>query len=318
MQNCNISPENMMVGSTLTPDKYPKYIYNVSWDDNNPRSKRAIQLLDPDHSVTIEKAKAICMDVHDILADRWKETLRDAVKSAGNAHMKNADFAAAVKAILDWDGQFLPESTATPVYKFWRLKCGDKMNLAPLGKNQPLDAAANAKLLDLLAKTIADMQKHYGKWNVAWGDIHKVGRGEIYFPVGGADFKSGDREANFSETLFDVSSKEDPDHPGHFIANNGSMATILMFFYKDGVRSFTCTPWGQSADPHSPHYMDQGQKLYSKRHMKPTWWSEADLLKHVESKTVLPIPDGEPKTQAPSDGSKATERSKIENRKPKV
>ena len=144
-------------------------------------------------------------------------------------------------------------------------------------------------MLDLLAATIAEMQKRYGKWNVAWGEIHKVGRGGVYFPVGGADFKSGDREANFSETLFDVNSKEDPAHPGHFIANNGSMATILMFFHKDGVQSFTCTPWGQSADPHSPHYMDQGEKLYSKRQMKPTWWSEAELLQHVESKTVLEI-----------------------------
>jgi acyl-homoserine lactone acylase PvdQ len=289
MQNCNISPENMMVGSTLTPDKYPKYIYNVSWDDNNPRSKRAIELLDPDHHVTEEKAKAICMDVHDIKADMWKQALRDAIKSSGAEHMKNADFAAAVAAILDWDGQYLPKSTATPVYKFWRLKAGKALNLAPLGKKKPLDAATNAKLLDLLAETIADMQKRYGKWNIAWGELHKVGRGGVYFPVGGADYDSGDKEANFSETLFDVRCKDDPDHAGHFIANNGSMATILMFFYKDGVRSFTCTPWGASADPKSPHYMDQGEKLYSKRQMKPTWWAEADLMPHVESKTVLDI-----------------------------
>src|SRR5580704_10180378 len=289
MQNCNVSPENMMVGSTLTPDKYPKYIYNVSWDDNNPRSKRAIQLLDPDHSVAEAKAKAICMDVHDVLADTWKQALRDAVKSSGAEHMKNADFAAAVQAILDWDGQYLPETTATPVYKFWRLKCGEKLNLAPLGKKQSLDSATNAKILDLLADTIAEMQKRYGKWNIAWGEIHKVGRGGIYFPVGGAEFKSGDREANFSETLFDVNSKEDPKQPGRFIAMNGSMATILMFFHKDGVRSFTVTPWGESSDPKSPHYMDQGEKLYSKRQMKPTWWNEAELQQHVESKTVLEI-----------------------------
>jgi acyl-homoserine-lactone acylase len=290
MENCNVSPANMMVGSTLTPDKYPKYIYNVSWDDNNPRSKRAIQLLDADHSVTIDKAKAIVTDVHDILADTWKQALRDALKTSGGDHMKNADFAAAVEAILAWDGQFLPDSKSTCVYKFWRLKCGNKLNLAPLGKHQPLDAATNAKLLDLLAETIADMQKRYGKWDIAWGDIHKVGRGGIYFPVGGCDFQSGNKEANFTETLFDVNSKEDPAHPGHYIANNGTMSAILMFFYKDGIHSFTCTPWGVSADPHSPHYMDQGEKLYSKRQMKPTWWSEAELLKHVESKIVLDIP----------------------------
>ena len=46
MQNCNISPDTMMVDSPLTPKiKYPDYIYNVSWDTNNPRGRRTVQLL---------------------------------------------------------------------------------------------------------------------------------------------------------------------------------------------------------------------------------------------------------------------------------
>src|SRR4029077_18839315 len=90
MQNCNISPANMMVGSTLTPDKYLPYIYNVSWDDYNPRNKRAIQLLDADHSVTQEKAISYAMDVRDILAEMWKQALRDAVATVGSEHMKSA------------------------------------------------------------------------------------------------------------------------------------------------------------------------------------------------------------------------------------
>jgi acyl-homoserine-lactone acylase len=290
MQNCNISPENMMIGSTLTPDKYPRYIYNVSWDTNNPRSRRIVELLDADHSVTQQRAISYAMDVNDILAETWKQALRHAIAEAGTQHMQRADFAAAVHAILIWDGQYLPESTATPVYKFWRLKCGQKLDLKPLALHKPLDRVTNQKLLDLLAETIAEMQKRYGKWNVPWGQIHRVGRGGKLFPVGGAEFSTGDREANFSETLFDVNSKEDPDRPGYYIANNGSMATMIMFFHKDGIRSFTCTPWGQSGDPTSPHYMDQGEKLYSKRQMKPTWWSEAEAVQHAESKTLLEIP----------------------------
>ncbi|HET6323440.1 MAG TPA: penicillin acylase family protein [Planctomycetaceae bacterium] len=289
MQNCNISPANMMIGSSMTPDKYPSYIYNVSWDDNNPRGKRIVELLNPDHCVTKDQAISFTTDVKDILADMWKATLRTAVDAAGSERMKDPEFAAAVAAIEDWDGRYLPEYKATAVYKFWRLKCGKSVDLSPLAHKKPLDDAANKKLVDLLAETIAEMKTRYGKWDVAWGDIHKVGRGGQYFPVGGCDYDSGDKGANFSETLFDVKSKEDPKHPGRYVAYNGSMATILMFFHKDGVRSFTVTPWGQNSDPKSPHYMDQGEKLYSKRQMKPTWWSEAELQKHVESKTVLEI-----------------------------
>jgi len=35
--------------------------------------------------------------------------------------------------------------------------------------------------------------------------------------------------------------------------------------------------------------MDQGQKLYSPRQLKPTWWNKADLLKNVKSKKVLTL-----------------------------
>ena len=69
------------------------------------------------------------------------------------------------------------------------------------------------------------------------------------------------------------------------------MATLLMFFHKDGVESYICIPWGQSADPESPHYMDQGEKLYSKLKMKPNWWKKEDLMPHVESTTELTVPE---------------------------
>jgi acyl-homoserine lactone acylase PvdQ len=69
------------------------------------------------------------------------------------------------------------------------------------------------------------------------------------------------------------------------------MAVILMFFKDGKVESFTCTPWGQSAHPDSPHHADQAEKLYSPRRMKPTWWDEADLAHHLESTRRFTLPD---------------------------
>ena len=62
-----------------------------------------------------------------------------------------------------------------------------------------------------------------------------------------------------------------------------------MFFHPDGIQSLTCTPWGQSANPKSPHYADQGEKLYSKLQMKPTWWTEKELRQNLESTRTLAI-----------------------------
>ncbi len=42
MENCNISPQFMMEGSPMLPDKYPSYLYNVSWDSRNSRGDRTL------------------------------------------------------------------------------------------------------------------------------------------------------------------------------------------------------------------------------------------------------------------------------------
>lgn len=293
MQNCNISPTNMMVDSPLTADRYPPYIFNVSWDSNNPRGRRTVELLHPNTQVTEQDAIAYTLDIHDRLAVTWQRELRAALATEPAREANDPEFKRAASAILAWDGNFTPAATATVLYKFWRLKCGEQCDLSPLGKGQPLDAGTRSQILDLLRLTMDEMVARYGKWDVPWGEVHVVGRGGKYFPVGGADFSSGDKEANFSETLFDVRSTEDPDQAGRYIANSGSMAMILMFFDKTGVRSFTCTPWGQSADPKSPHYMDQGEKLYSQRQIKPSYWTKAELMENLESTKQLSFPGQE-------------------------
>ena len=65
------------------------------------------------------------------------------------------------------------------------------------------------------------------------------------------------------------------------------MSMVLMFFHEDGVESYTCTQWGQSANPKSPHHVDQAEQLYSQRKFKQVWSNEEELLEHVKSKTVL-------------------------------
>jgi acyl-homoserine-lactone acylase len=290
MQNCNISPANMMEDSPLIPERYLSHVYNVSWDSNNPRGKRTIDLLKNNPSVTLEDAMGITLDVYDILAVTWQNELRDTVAQHGSTYASDSKFQQAVNAILQWDGEFTPEATSTVLYKMWRLKCGDKLDLSPLGRGESLPEDTRVQALKFLRETIDEVEKIYGRWDVPWGEVHVVGRAGKYFPVGGADFSSGDKEANFSETLLDVRCSPDPEKPGRFIADNGSMALILMFFDESGVRSFTCTPWGQSANPESPHFMDQGEHLYSKRKMKPTWWTKDELMRNLSSTKKLQLP----------------------------
>jgi acyl-homoserine lactone acylase PvdQ len=289
MQNVNISPENMMVDSPLTPDKYPDYIFNVTWDFDNPRSRRIVPLLDADDSVTKEDAMAIAMDVYDVLAEPWQEALREAVGQMGSGKMEEETFAAAVNAVLEWDGNFTRDATATTLYKNWRIAADEEVDVEAIRDGKDLPMEDQIVLLDLLDRAIAEMVDTYGKWDVAWGDVHKVGRGGQLYGVGGADFAGNSDAPNMTETLFDVKTRPDKDNPGQFIAYSGSHHTMLMFMHPEGIESYSIQQWGNSGDPASPHYMDQGRELYSKRTMKPTWWDKEDLMDNVASEYTLTV-----------------------------
>jgi acyl-homoserine lactone acylase PvdQ len=245
-----------------------------------------VALLDAEDKVTREEAIAYTVDVYDILAEPWQ----NALKTATQDKSLDGDVAKVVGDILAWDGHYTPDSKGTPFLKNWRLKCADAINVAAVAAGEPLSPEDNAKMIMLLEETIAEMKEQYGTIDVSWGDVHVVGRGGKYFPGTGADFGGSTDGFNFTETLFDVRYRQDSEDPKRHVANNGSMATLLMFFSEDGVESYSVVPWGQSGDPESPHYMDQGEQLYTQRKMKPTWWARASLEGHIKSEKVLTLP----------------------------
>jgi len=287
MQNCNISPENMLVDSPLTPDKYPDYIYNVSWDTMNPRGQRAIELLHNDDSVTEEDALRFVFDVTDVLADEWQEALRRAMQQVGDEYESKPQLASVAKAILTWDGQFTAESRPTMLYKTWRELATRDVDLSAVIESDQPPADEQRKLLDKLVEAIDHLSEQYGRWEVPWGEVHKIGRRGRYFPVAGTDFGGRRTPLNYTENLFDVSYRPLPDDPKTQVAYKGSMSMILMFFTPEGIRSKTCVCWGQSGHPDSPHYVDQSERLYSQRKMKPTWWTFDELKPNIASTKVF-------------------------------
>lgn len=287
MQNCNISPATMMVGSPMTADRYVSYLYNVDWDKNNPRGKRMTALLDAATNMSREEAKAIAMDVYDILAKPWQAAVADAVAAHGAALADAPDAQAAAADIAAWNGEFTQDSTAATVMWRLRLKAQGSIDTQAIADGGKLSAEDAGKLAGLLAEAVAEMRETYGKFPVTWGETHVVGRAGRYFPYDGADFGRG---PIFTETVRDVESREDPPGSGRHVARSGSMAAMIIFFTPDRVDAYTCTPWGQSADPASPHHTDQAEKLYSKRQFKPTWFAKADLMENVTSEKVLTVP----------------------------
>lgn len=287
-QNCNVSPEVMFKGSPMTPDKYKPYIFNVTWDYMTPRGARLLELLDVDSSVTKEEAMTYALDVYDILAKPWQEALRAAIAATGESRMSDPEFAKAVDAILAWDGQFTRESVAAPIIRYWRSKCDKVLPVVDMADGIPLTRDQQSKLLDMLAEALAEMKTKYGDRDVIWGDINRVGRGGKYFASPGVELGGWSQKA-MTETVMDVGSREEPPGSGLYVADNGTSSVLLTFLRPGGLESYSLVSWGQSADPDSPHFLDQAEKLYVERKFKPTWFRRDELMQHLESEKTLVI-----------------------------
>ena len=290
-QNCNVSPAVMMRDSPMTEQVYTEhpYLYNVSWDASSPRGIRLVELLDADDSVTKDEAMEYTLNVYDVLAKPWQDALQAAADAAAD-RMADPELAEAVRMILEWDGEFTRECAACPLVKFWRLKCEKAIDVAAVIEGRPLSDEDQAKMLDALKQVLADVKQTYGTLDVTWGDINLIGRGGRHFPCPGADFGRGPDKIDLTETVMDVSVREEEEGSGKYVAYNGSSSIMLSFLHEDGIESYSCINWGQSGDTASPHYMDQGERLYANRNFKPTWFRKEDLLQNIESETIIPIP----------------------------
>jgi acyl-homoserine-lactone acylase len=295
MQNCNIAPDVMMVNSPLTADKTLPYLYGSSAGAMNPRGARAVQLLQADDSVTIEDARAYATDVHPYGVERWVEVLRRADAAFGAGHQSDADYAKGVKELLAWDGALRRDSPAALKYYYWRRQLVEDHGApavadaarridyypAALGKPAPAVDLSDDELqaaVDSFASALARLKADRGSLDATYGDMFRVGRDDVSWPLGGGgDFGT--------TTLRNIGyGRERNDHTRW--GDRGQTSTQVVVLSKP-VRSWTYVPIGQSDRPDSPHYRDQAEKAFSPRQLKPTWWQPQDLAGHVESRTVI-------------------------------
>ncbi len=135
-------------------------------------------------------------------------------------------------------------------------------------------------LVNGLSAAAKTMRSNHGSLDAAFGDVFRVGRGEKSWPVGGGSLGE-EGMATVRAVGFD---RPRPDFTRW--GRSGQTSTQVVVLTKP-IQSWTQPPIGQSDRPDSPHYSDQAEKLFSRHQMKPTWYSKAELLKHVFSRVEL-------------------------------
>lgn len=295
MQNCNISPDVMMMDSPFSPDKTVSYLYGSSAGATNQRGSRAVQLLQADSSVTVEEALAYATDLHPYGVERWLDVLGRADAAFGSGHQSDANYVAGVREVLTWDGQLRHDSAAALKYYYWRRQLVDDHGsqavadaarridcyMAALGKVAPEIDLSDDELqavVDSFANAMTRLKADRGSLDATYGDMFRVGRDETSWPLGGG----GDYGTTTLRNVGYGSERSDHTRWG----DRGQTSTQVIVLSKP-VRSWTYVPIGQSDRRTSPHYRDQAERLFSPCTMKPTWWLPEELAGHIESRTVV-------------------------------
>jgi acyl-homoserine-lactone acylase len=279
LHNENDSPHFANVRQRVnTVNAYP----NIEPPTLRLRSQHAIELIGGTRKVSLEDVIRLKHSDRMLLADRVKRDLLAAVRSTKPA----GDVAAAAALLRRWNNTAAPDSKGAMLFEIWFLRYAQGRQGAGVfahdwSVNDPLRTprglADPARAAEAFAWAVEETARRHGRWDVAWGDVHRVRRGAVDVPVGGCSGQMG---------CFRVLSfGRDPD--GKLSANTGD-GWVLAVEFGATPRAYSVLAYGESPRPESPWHADQAA-MFARGEMKKVAFTARD----VDAQAVVRYRPGE-------------------------
>ncbi len=283
VQNCNSSPFTTTHLDNPDRSRFPEYMIEDR-DDDKRRAKRSREMLEARDDWTFEALKQAAFDT----TLYWvKHDMPKIAAALGDLRQQTPQSAQQVEPLLAhlkaWDGRITADSTAAPLATAWYEELYG--TVYPAETLKPQYANNPTAQLEALLAAAQELQKTFGDWRVAWGDIYRVRRqaemGDISelslddtltsLPCLGGYGPMGMIFTEYYTPVLNVPFVQTPKK--HY----GVLGATYMAVYEfgDRMRGSSVVNFGESGDPKSPHYFDQAV-LMSQGKMKPElfYWDE--------------------------------------------
>lgn len=285
MQNNNCAPEHMMRFCPLTPERYKERIYLYGLRDN-PLHQRAAMTREQLHAnarVTVQDAIEMALSPQVYYADLWQARLVAAWEKADAATKGDEKVKKMADLIVRWNRRCDSESTGAVAYRFWKDQLGEKVRLSDRAGRTPPEEITDEQLLKALVAGTAELHKQWGRLEVKWGEVYRVGReGRPNWPVSGGSVPG-------MATPRAISFRQQKD--GKTWLGQGGQTSTQVVQLSNPPRSWTLLPLGESDHPESKHFDDQAEKLFSAGKMKPTrFLDKKAIMENAESKKIVAWP----------------------------
>jgi penicillin amidase len=133
-----------------------------------------------------------------------------------------------------------------------------------------------------LETVIGNLERDWGTWQVSWGEINRLQR----VHTSGLDLFSDTRPslpvpgaAGPLGIIFNFYCRPEKGQKRRYGYLGNTYVSVIEFGQEPQGRSLLV--FGESADPASPHYLDQA-RLYAAGEMKPSWFTLEEIKKHTE------------------------------------
>lgn len=286
VRNENDPPFFTSAREPLDPNEYPANIRNHAV---RLRSQHSLELLNGDAKFSLEDVVRMKHSMRMLLADRVKDDLVAAVRSAG----ARGEVARAIDHLAAWDNTVAADSRGGVLFRTWWERYRESAEDAPSSAesvgfqgaatdlfSEPWDAkrplatprgvADPARAAEAFEWAVAETARRYGTWDIAWGDVHRVRRGDVDVPVGGCSGLLG---------CFRVLSFADTEDGKHEVV--GGDGWVLAVEFGRVPRAYSVLAYGESARPDSPFHDDQAA-MFAANEMKPVAFTPED----VERQTI--------------------------------
>lgn len=281
VQNANDSPHFANVRAPVVlANRHP----NMERPALGLRGQLSLALIGDDTRHTLEDVVRLKHSPRMLLAERVKADLLAAVAATA----PSGEAAAAADLLRCWDNTSAPAARGAVLFTAWwraysRGREPARIYAQPWTADDPLRTprglADPAHAAQTFAAAVADTARRHGRWDVAWGDVHRVRRGEVDVPVGGAASNLGSfRVLTFS-----------PTEDGRLAASGGD-GWVLAVEFGDEPRAYSVLAYGQSPKPSSPWHADQAA-LFARGELKPVRFLAADVDRHAVRRYRPGAPD---------------------------
>jgi len=280
LQTSNEAPWLVTPDSGLSedPEDYPEYLVPRRLGPTQ-RGRRLTELLTSKEKFDREELKKFAFDTYIGLAAPLKELIFAGYEKHKDELGPLAEpVARAVELLREWDDVSCKESTAMTLFKVWYKHYRELGGSIAVGGRKEPTPEERRRAFQALKEAVEFMLAQYGTVEVPWGEVHVLQRGERLYPMGAADWEF---QTVHMASATAIGSGEEHYEDGIWFTHSGSSYMFLVEL-GDPVRAWSVKPFGQSGDPASPHFADQTE-LFSRREMKPLWFSEEEVLSHLES-----------------------------------